>query len=366
MKHGFDMGGKIIAIGTALPGYFAYQNDILSFMGRAYNNEQDFRKLTILFHQSGIEKRYSVLPDFGKESGVDFFKPQESQPNVGQRMGVFKKEAVRLAKESAIQAMKDARLKSSDLTHLVTVTCTGLHAPGLGIELVKELNMRDDIFQTSVNFLGCNAAFHALKLADLMASSDPHANVLVSCVELCTIHFQPKNNTDNLLSNTIFGDGAASAIVAGKNSEIPGFKLEGFYSLLLQGGQQLMGWDVNEQSFEMVLNSQLPRYIGNEISTVIERVTSALKVSIDEIAFWAVHPGGRKILEEVKKKLDMDEKKLEQAYQVLKDCGNMSSSTILFVLDKIMKLPPGNKNKTMSIGFGPGLSIDSALLTYVP
>lgn len=358
------MSGKIIAIGTALPDNVAGQKDILGFMEKAYNNKQDARKLRVLFHQSGIEKRYSVLPDFGRNNGQGFFKPQENQPNVEDRMEKFKTNAVNLALSSIEDALKKSGLATPEISHLITVTCTGLHAPGLGNEIIQKLGLKEDLFQTSVNFLGCNAAFHALKIADLIANSDTNANILVVCVELCTLHFQPKNNTDNLLSNTIFGDGAATAVVSSKGHHSQGLKISGFYSLLLQNGGSLMGWDINHQSFEMILNAQLPAFIGEKILSILKRASSYYKVSEDDINHWAVHPGGKKILTEVKKNLGLNDEMLIHSSEVLRKFGNMSSPTILFVLKELMDSSLRANEKILAIGFGPGLSIDTSLLIY--
>ncbi len=359
------MSGKIVKVGTAVPDYSAHQNDILNFMGKAYNNDQDFRKLKILSHQSGIERRYSVIPDFGMKKDYTFFKPQQPQPDVQERMRVFKENALDLSLSSIQSALDASGVSVSEITHLITVTCTGLHAPGLGNEIVHRLKMKDDLFQTSVNFLGCNAAFHALKIADLIARDNENAKILVTSVELCTLHFQPKNNTDNLLSNTIFGDGAATALVTSKNDSRPGIEINGFYSLLLKEGYDYMGWNVLPQSFEMILNSQLPRLIGSEMETLMSRTIAYFNIKMDDIERWAVHPGGKKILEEVKKNLKIPDDKIAQSYEVLKEYGNMSSSTILYVLKKIMELPSRKDSKIMAIGFGPGLSIDTAMLTHV-
>ena len=359
------MSGKIVKVGTAVPDYSAHQNDILNFMGRAYNNDQDFRKLKVLSHQSGIERRYSVIPDFGMKQDYTFFKPQQTQPDVQERMRIFKANALNLSLSSIQSALDTSNVTISEITHLITVTCTGLHAPGLGNEIVHQLKMKDDLFQTSVNFLGCNAAFHALKIADLIARDNENAKILVTTVELCTLHFQPKNNTDNLLSNTIFGDGAATALITSGNDPTPGIKINGFYSLLLKKGYDYMGWNVLPQSFEMVLNAQLPRLIGSEIETLMNRTMAYFNIELDDITRWAVHPGGKKILEEVKKHVRIPDEKIAQSYEVLKDYGNMSSSTILYVLNKIMELPSRKKSRIMAIGFGPGLSIDTAMLTYV-
>lgn len=360
----FDMSGKIISIGTALPEHSAAQSDILEFMGRAYNDEQEFRKLKVLFHQSGIEKRHSVLTDFG-DSQPAYFKPNQNQPDVENRMGRFKKEALDLADASIERALNKTNFQPHEITHLITVTCTGMYAPGLSAEVTRRLNLNDDIFQTSVNFIGCNAAFHALKIADLIVQSDAHNKVLIVCVELCTLHFQPKKNTDNLLSNTIFGDGAASLIMTSDKQPSPGFLIHGFYSLLKQSGSHLMGWDVNPRSFEMILSAQIPKFIGQEIDAIIRRTADYFSIRQEEVVYWAVHPGGKKILDELRKQVGLSHEDLSASYEVLRNFGNMSSPTILFVLQHLMDSAPEAGKNVLAIGFGPGLTIDTSLMSYV-
>lgn len=358
------MASKIISIGTASPQYAAKQEDILGFMQKAYENRSGFRKLKILSHHSGIDTRYSVLPDFGAGLSPVFFRHGKDQPDVGSRMGIFKDHAMELAIRSAENGLGQAGMSVDEVTHIITVTCTGLHAPGLSAEIIKSMGMKDDIPHTAVNFMGCNAAFYALKIADLIASQDKDARVLIVTVELCTLHFQPKDNNDSLLSNTLFSDGAASVVVAPDHVNLPGLNIDGFYSLVLNRGKELMGWDVNPLSFEMVLSSQVPDFIGEEVEDVVRRAAKHYGIGSDEIAHWAIHPGGKRILDEIAKSIDLPKEKLHNAYEVLRNFGNMSSPTILYVLKRFMDDPAAKGEKLFSVGFGPGLSIETALLSY--
>ena len=238
---------KIISIGTAVPEHRTKQPAILEFMQAAYGNEVASRKLNVLFNNSGISSRYSVLPDFDKSKTEHiFFNGTPSTATVENRLNVFKEKAIPLALEAIENAFKkiDSNSKEFAVTHLITVSCTGLYAPGLDAVLIEKLNLPKDIFHTSVNFLGCNAAFHALKIGDMITKSEPDAKVLIVCVELCTLHFQPKNNHDNLLSNTIFGDGAAAVLMTADDRNQKGISIKGFYSLLLDEGKDLMGWNI--------------------------------------------------------------------------------------------------------------------------
>jgi predicted naringenin-chalcone synthase len=358
------MASRIISIGTASPEHAATQEEILGFMQKAYENSSGFRKLKILSHHSGIDTRYSVLPDFGAGLSPQFFRHGDRQPDVGSRMDIFKDHAMDLAIRSAKNGLMQAGMSADEITHIISVTCTGLHAPGLSAEIIKAMGLKDDIPHTAVNFMGCNAAFYALKIADLIASQDADARVLIVAVELCTLHFQPKDNNDSLLSNTLFGDGAASVVVAPDHVSLPGLDIEGFYSLVLNRGKELMGWDVNPLSFEMVLSNQVPDFIGEEVEDVVSRAARHYGIGTDDIIHWAIHPGGKRILDEIAKNLDMPKEKLHNGYEVLRNYGNMSSPTILYVLKRFMDAPATKGEKLFSVGFGPGLSIETALLSY--
>jgi predicted naringenin-chalcone synthase len=361
----------IISIGTSVPQYSAKQSSILEFMQTAYHDKTASRKLNILFQKSGIDTRYSVVPDFGNKLSENSFFNVQRVPDITERLTIFKENAASIA----IAAMKAAfqKLNTSiadfKITHLITVTCTGIYAPGLGAALIEQLNLPDDIFHSAINFMGCNAAFPALNLADMITRTDENAKVLIVCVELCTLHFQPVDNSDNLLANTIFGDGCAAAIVvsdkAAQKKHQSGLSINGFYSLLLNKGRGLMGWNVTPLNFEMVLDSGIPEFIGNEVNEIMLKASSKLNIDPSAIGKWAIHPGGKKILDSIKKQMQLSDSDMQYSYKVLSDYGNMSSPTILFVLKEIMHAGLTESESVFSIGFGPGLSIESALLTYV-
>jgi predicted naringenin-chalcone synthase len=363
---------RIISIGTAVPRFGATQNCILGFMQDAYTEAEASRKLSILFSRSGIGTRYSSLPDFMHTGGERvLFRRDRELPKVEERLDKFKENALPLAMAAIQNSIEKLGTTIADLklTHLITVTCTGLYAPGIDTELITTLGLPRDIFRTGVNFIGCNAAFHALKIADLIARAEEDARVLVVCVELCTLHFQPKNNNDNLLSNTIFGDGAAAAIVTSESFAIKhgytGLVLDGFYSVLFDNAKELMSWDITPVNFEMVLDTALPDFIGSVTRAIIKKASEMLHFVPEKIDKWAIHPGGKKILDIFKKNMELTDDNLRFSYAVLDEFGNMSSPTILFVINEILKARPEPGENIFSVGFGPGIMIDSALLTYV-
>ncbi len=362
---------RLISIGTAVPQHSTKQDTILEFMHAAYQNETTSRKLTVLFNNSGIENRYSALPDFDKGRNRHvFFNGVPCMATIERKMDVFKEEAVPLALKAVDDAFEQLNTSIDEIkiTHLITVSCTGIYSPGIDATLIRELNLPSDIFHTSVNFIGCNAAFHALKIADLITKSDAQACVLIVCVELCTLHFQPRNNHDNLLSNTIFGDGAAAVILTSDayavENKCKGLTLNGFYSLLLDEGKELMGWNITPVNFEMILNAAIPSFIGEQLGMILNKAFAHFSVNRSQINNWAVHPGGKRILDTIQKELQLSDKEIKQSYTVLKEYGNMSSPTILFVLNELLNTSPRQDQTIFSIGFGPGLSIETALFTY--
>ncbi len=360
---------RIISTGTAIPEYSAPQENILGYMCGAYNDETVSRKLRILFHSSGIESRHSVVPDFGNMKGGNLFFGN-GKPDVEKRMCLFqeKSSALAIAAINNLFNKLNTDIQSFGITHLITVTCTGIYSPGLEMEIMEKLDLPPDIFHTSVNFMGCNAAFPAQKIADSFARSDKNARVLVVCVEMCTIHFQPKNDNDNLLSNTIFSDGAAALLMVSdefaSQQNLKGLYVKGFYSGLLGEGKNLMGWNIKPLNFEMVLNAGIPAFIGQKINHLINETSRNLDISADMIDKWAVHPGGRKILDQVKVQLGLNNGEMNYSYQILREYGNMSSPTILFILNLILEQEMEQGEKIMAIGFGPGISVDTALYHY--
>jgi predicted naringenin-chalcone synthase len=362
---------RLISIGTAVPQHSTKQDTILEFMHVAYKNETASRKLNILFNNSGIEKRYSALPDFDKERKQHvFFNGVPSKATIDCKMDVFKEEAIPLALRAIDHAFEQIHtsVHSFNITHLITVSCTGIYSPGIDAALIKELKLPIDIFHTSVNFIGCNAAFHALKIGDLITKADAQARVLIVCVELCTLHFQPRNNHDNLLSNTIFGDGAAAVILtsdaAAVEKNYKGLAINGFYSLLLDEGKGLMGWNITPTNFEMILNAAIPAFICEQLGTILGKAFEHFSLSRSRITNWAVHPGGKRILDIIQKELQLSKEEIGQSYEVLKAYGNMSSPTILFVLNEVLNSSSHVDKTIFSIGFGPGLSIETALFEY--
>ncbi|MEJ0031182.1 MAG: type III polyketide synthase [Bacteroidota bacterium] len=319
----------ITAIGTATPRNKFSQSVIADFMVKAMQlDDTDARKLRALYRATGIESRYSVLADYGRSGGYEFYANSDDfnpMPSTKKRLEFFRKHAVELSCEAALRALHSVGPK--EITHLIVVSCTGLYAPGLDIDLIKSLGFRPDVQRTCINFMGCYAAFNALKLADSFCGNDPDAKVLIICTELCSLHFQNENTQDNMLANALFGDGSASVLVEGKTRKGLNLKPEMFRCDLAMDGEEDMAWTVGDLGFEMKLSS----YVPDIIQRGIKELTAKLLNGIDA-NYFAIHPGGKRILEVIEKELGLSHNQNAHAYSVLKNYGNMSSATVVFVL----------------------------------
>ena len=359
------MPAFINAIGTSLPPFVTDQAKIADFMVRHLKlSDEEGRKLKILYRASGIQKRYSVLEDFGKNlNGRSFFKEDQVFPSAKPRMLLYQKHALSLAVAAATQAIKGADASPEEFTHVIAVSCTGMYAPGIDIELIEQLGLPTDAERTSINFMGCYAAFNALKAAANIVNAHPTAKVLIVCVELCSIHLQEKTDDENLLANAIFGDGAAAVVVSGSHKH-RSLELTRFYSDLALNGKKEMGWYIGDYGFEMRLTSQVPDVIKEGISELTGRLLSKINLELADIDFYAIHPGGKRILEVIEEQLGISKVQNDAARMVLKEYGNMSSPTVLFVLQSIIdRLGDADQDKhILSFAFGPGLTLESAVL----
>ena len=360
------------AIGTANPVHRIAQPQIADFMAQALAlDEHDTRKLRALYRVSGIAHRYSVVPDYGRANGEYTFFPNtpglEPFPSVGQRMAVYRREALPLATEAVLACLGQVPdVAPASITHLVTVSCTGMYAPGLDIELVQALGLRPDVRRTCVNFMGCYAAVNAVKLADAFCRADAAARVLIVSVELCTLHFQKSPEEDHLVSNALFGDGAAACLVQAEplpNGTLS-LALQAFHCGLEPDGHDDMAWHINDFGFEMTLSSYVPKLIQRGIRHLTDGLLNSLPVQLNDIRHFAIHPGGRKILETIEAELGLTRDDNRHAYRVLRDYGNMSSATVLFVLREVLAhaSPADHGAPVLSFAFGPGLTMEAMLL----
>jgi predicted naringenin-chalcone synthase len=358
----------ITSIGVARPAHCFDQDTIALFMEKVMKPDYtNGRKLKTIFKSSGIKTRHSVLNDYGKECGFSFFPntPDQPFPSTADRIYQYRQHALPLSMEAIKNCLKGKSEQFlSGITHLIVVSCTGMYSPGLDIDLVKSLGLKDTVQRTCINFMGCYAAFNALKFADAICKADAKANVLIICVELCTLHFQHAPTEDNLLANALFADGAGAILVQATPS--PGWNLipEAFHTELAYNGQEHMAWNVGNLGFEMKLSTYVPDIIRAGIRKFTDSLLQQVDKNLHDIAHFAIHPGGKKILEVIEQELGLSKNQNEPAYAVLSQFGNMSSATIVFVLQHIVERlhSTDHHNRVLSFAFGPGLTLESMLL----
>jgi alpha-pyrone synthase len=347
-------------IATAVPEYEVH--DI--FVRFAVNLLRD-RTTRLLFERmvarSQIERRWSCLaPRFGANDALDgegFYRPGRF-PSTAERMSRYEKAAPLLG----AKAVERLRLgsKAREITHLVVASCTGFSAPGIDFELIHRCGLSPSVERTLVGFMGCHAAINALKLGRHIVRSMPEAKVLVVCLELCTLHLQETEDLDRLLTFLLFGDGCAAALIS---AEPVGLSLDSFRAEVVERASEQITWTIRDCGFDMVLSGQVPITISNVLRARSEQVLS--DVPSGAIDLWAVHPGGKSVLDAVENAFDLDQSALAHSRAVLRNYGNMSSPTVLFVLESLMrqKLPGGARGCAMA--FGPGLAAETMLFSAV-
>lgn len=364
------MNSYICAIGTANPALAIPQMQIAGFMADALGfDDTETRRLKALYRASGIRQRYTVLEDYGRAPGGFTFFPNtadlEPFPSVKCRMAQYKQHALNLSVAAIMNCLEQVPAVSrSSITHLVTVSCTGMYAPGLDIEILEELQLSASVQRTAINFMGCYAAFNGLKAADAFCKANPGARVLVVCTEICTIHFQKGRQTDHLVSNALFGDGAAAVLIQAQPGKKPCLRLDSFHCDLVSNGKKDMAWHISDFGFEMTLSSYVPDMVRQGIRQLTCNLLQHLKLELPDIRFFAIHPGGRKILECIERELGLSKADNRFAYAVLHEYGNMSSATVLFVLKALLSDigPAQHAEPVLSFAFGPGLTLESMLL----
>lgn len=358
----------ITSIGTSVPANRFSQSMLSDFMVKAMQLDYEkSRKLKTIFRSSGISYRHSVLDDYGRLGNFTFYANSdnfEPFPSTEKRISEFRKHALALSKQAVhdcISKRKDFSLNS--ITHLITVSCTGMYAPGLDIELIKELGLRNNIDRTAINFMGCYAALNAIKAGDAFCTGGNNPVVLIVCTELCSLHFQKESTEDNLLANGLFADGAAALLMEKNPVKGWNFSTAAFHNALSFTPEQHMAWSIGNFGFEMKLSSYVPDVIQGGIRKLTTEMLEKINKEIRDIKHFAIHPGGKKILEAIEKELGITKVQNQPAYHVLNNFGNMSSPTILFVLNEIFKnLNSADENAhVLSFAFGPGLTMESIL-----
>lgn len=344
-------------IETAVPA-----NEVHGFFLRlaASRFSDDPRRRAIfsrMAERSGIERRYSCFAPASDPEGdaLDLAGvfTKGAFPGTGRRMEMFDKAAPELAKK-AIDRLHLGEERTR-ITHLIITTCTGFSAPGIDLELVARCGLPTSVERTMIGFMGCYAAINALKLARHIVRSDPEARVLIVNIEICTLHLKETTDLEKLLSFSLWGDGCAASLVT---AEPHGLALDSFHAVVAAKARELMMWNVHDDGFDMVLSGQVPAAIQEILSTGTDGILRGAPVKA--IDLWAVHPGGRSVLDAVERALDLGPEALNISRDVLRENGNMSSATVMFVLERMLKTSRAGL-QGCAMAFGPGLTAETMI-----
>ncbi len=361
-------------IETALPPYAYRQDYARDRMVDWLPGRRNRRLIHGIYDHSGIETRYSVLPDFAPGAESVLFKEDVNgrivEPSTQARNRYFRERSRELLLQAGRQALERATgFGAEDITHVVTVSCTGFYNPGPDLDLVQGLGLAPSTERYNIGFMGCYAAFPALRMADQFCQARPDAAVLVVCLELCSLHLQLSEEPDSLLANALFADGAAAAIVSARplHPGKAGLSIESFVSALAPEGKGDMAWEIGDRGFEIRLSTYVPNIIASSIARIVDDMLAGTPWHRRDIHRWAVHPGGRAILDRIEGELSLEPAQIEDSRAVLRQYGNMSSTTVLFVLRRMLEHPAEDGPfPVCAMAFGPGLTIETALLECVP
>lgn len=337
----------INSIATAVPD-FDVHNKFIDYCPRLLPDERSIKIFRRMAERSQIEHRYSYLQphtDSDKLDVEDFYQT-DAFPSTEARMQFYERKAFTLATRALDQ------LELSDVTHFITTTCTGFYAPGIEHQIIQHYKMRSNIERTTIGFMGCFAAINGLKMARHIVRSEPHAKVLLLNLELCTLHLKPAGTLEEVLSFAIFADGCAASIIS---AQPKGIELHSFESVVLPESENLITWRVGNQGFDMHLSGKVPGAIATNLPKVLNKLLNGC--TRRDITHWAIHPGGRTVLDAVKSGAELEEHQLTESREVLRKFGNMSSATVMFVLQTMLNNPkPG---QGLAMAFGPGLTVES-------
>jgi len=349
----------LVGLGSAVPKLCRMQNDVAAEMAEAWAlNAAERRRFDRIVANARIEQRYAVAPI------EDVFHATTQQ-----RMELFEQHAPGLAARAAQRAMDDGHVSAAQITDVVVVSCTGFSAPGIDVQLARDLGLPRTVRRTMIGFMGCFGAIIGLRTAANIATADPRAVVLVVCVELCSLHWRSERSVANQVASILFGDGAAAAIIAGDGAESAASAIGRIWPgrSLLAGDDahgELMSWRITDAGFAMTLSPQVPDVLGAVVGDYLRDAQRTGLLPAGD-GFLALHPGGPNVLDAVDLALELRGRRgLDAAWAVLGKYGNMSSATVLFVLKEALQR--GYELPAALVAFGPGLSMESVGVSEPP
>lgn len=360
----------LIDIATASPPFKVNQHFAATELKKRMGGTAAIsRMIDMAANQSGIDHRFFVIQDGEPDSTNKFYTKDETHfsPDTKTRMGEYEKWSIELTKNAVKKLAERNKIDFSLIDRIITISCTGFFAPGLDYEIIKEFNISPSVKRTNIGFMGCAASLIGVNTVWEAMNQIHSENVLMVSVELCSLHLQTEPTRDNILANMIFADGAAAAYFSkSNNSDNKKLEIQFAESFLFEDSAKFMGWKIGNNGFEMMLSSELPKIILNSASPKAMEILTKRGVNISNIKHWALHPGGRAILDSLQNGLKLTDEELKPSREVLRNFGNLSSVSILFVLKNILENNQLTKDDYLcAIAFGPGLTMELVLFKVV-
>jgi alkylresorcinol/alkylpyrone synthase len=364
---------SITGIGTAVPEHSISQTGAYEATQQlCCESDEQRRVMGLIYEGAGVHTRGTVL--LQETNGVsnlenNFFWQREDLddrgPTTGARMEKYEAYALELGLESSRAALQEAGVHVSEITHLVTVSCSGFCAPGVDVGLIQALGLSPETSRTNVGFMGCHGSFNALRVAKSYVEADPSAVVLLCSTELCSLHHHYGWSTEKVIANALFGDGSAAVICRAATSQTTAspsqYKLIRNGTHLLPGSTKAMTWRIRDHGFEMTLSQKVPSLIEQNLRPWMEGFLAKEGLTIADVKNWAIHPGGPRILDACVNALGIPPESVALSREILSKYSNMSSATILFLLDRVQEA--AERGPVVALGFGPGLTIEAMILT---
>lgn len=362
----------ITGMGTAVPEIRVAQSDAFEATQQLCCDSDEHRRVMQLIYQgAGVQERGTVLldePVEGTDGATRFFRTRSDADDYGpttrERMEKFEEHSLTLALQSCEAALAESKQNVAEITHLITVSCSGFFAPGFDVGLIQTLGLSPDTARTHIGFMGCHGSFNALRVAQAYIDADPHAVVLICSVELCSLHHHYGWSTEKVIANALFSDGSA-AVVCRRAAEVP-TPDHGTLRMIRSGSHIVprttgaMSWRIGDHGFEMTLSQKVPALIEQNLKSWMTGFLAREGLSIESVSGWAIHPGGPRILDACLMALSLPANAVDASRRILAQYGNMSSATVLFLIDEIRQQQINGP--IVALGFGPGLTIEAMLM----
>jgi len=350
------MSVKIISIAKKLPKYVKETKEIIPFVKQWMQDQESRfqRKVLKIFEGAGVDKRYSIM-----DAEEVFLNTSFEEKN-----NIYIKEVTKLAEQSLLKSLKKAKLQPTDIDYIITVSCTGIMIPSMDAYLINSLQMRQDIIRLPVTEMGCVAGISGIIYAKNFLKSNPNKRAAIISVEASTATFQMQDySMANIVSAAIFGDGAASVILSScKEDKGPVIIDESMYHFY--NSIDIMGFKLVNTGLQMILDKKVPEIISNHFPKIIHPFLERNNLKIEDINHLIFHPGGKKIVHTVEGIFRTYGKNIDDTKEVLKLYGNMSSATVLYVLERFMDGDRKEGEKGLMLSFGPGFSAQRILLEW--